>query len=634
MPMVSSMTRGCLFIRVSMMSFMTGVLLAQIPEPTDAPQPLAPDATAASYVLPEGYQLEVVASEPLLASPTGVCWDHRGNMFVSELHGYNLEGQLDIEELNRTGKLDTQVRRVQADEKFKQAAKSGTFGVVKRLRDQDGDGRMDQVDVWANDLPPAYGLVPYRDGVIVACAPDIVYLADADQDGTAEIRQTLFSGFNTGALERGINAPQWFVDGWIYFGRGWGGSTITGPGLTAPVVLPDADFRIKPDGSAIESVTGGTHTFGFALTAAGDRFVVNTTLPAIYIAPLPWRYLTRNPNVAISGLDFETGDRRAWSISPPHPWRQKRADDAEYFEYYNSRYGAAESQAEGWFTAACGPMIYEDEVMPELTGQYFVCEPAGNLVHRGVIRPTDSRLEVARVSGEEKKEFAASSDPWSHPVQMSRGPDGAIWVVDFYREIIEDYSAIPRHLQQQYGLYNGHDRGRIYRIVHREMPDGDSVDFGSLDPLGLVNQLSSPIAWRRETAMRLLNERSAENQSVNQSAAKTSEETSQQVTPQDSQVAKALRAIVVNPNSSPSSVIASIRTLDAIDRLIAADVVPLLQHNDVAVRVHAWQLSERWLAKQSSSVSDGTNTVVDSADESSLQAVFAAAEQENDPRVR
>src|SRR5437667_7961369 len=156
---------------------------AQIPAPTDAPKPLSPEQSAASFRLPDGFRMEVVASEPLIASPSAVCWDERGRMFVSELHGYNLAGQLDIEELNKTGQLDTQVRRVQADEKFKLAAKAGTFGVVKLLRDTNGDGRMDTADLWATNLPPISGLVPARGGVIVACAPDMVFLAARDGDG-------------------------------------------------------------------------------------------------------------------------------------------------------------------------------------------------------------------------------------------------------------------------------------------------------------------------------------------------------------------------------------------------------------------------------------------------------------------
>src|SRR5712671_2699563 len=82
--------------------------LAQIPKPADAPKPMTPEESAAAFKLPDGFRMEVVASEPLIASPSAVCWDERGRMFVCELHGYNLEGQLDIEELNQTGQLDTQ----------------------------------------------------------------------------------------------------------------------------------------------------------------------------------------------------------------------------------------------------------------------------------------------------------------------------------------------------------------------------------------------------------------------------------------------------------------------------------------------------------------------------------------------
>jgi glucose/arabinose dehydrogenase len=192
---------SCSFIllaRLWVVLTISAAAFAQIPEPADAPRPLTPEQTAASYRLPAGFRLEVVASEPLIASPSAVCWDEGGRMFVSELHGYNLAGQLDIEEVNRSGQLDTEVRRVQADKKFYEAAKTGTYGVVKLLRDTDGDGRMDAADVWATNLPPAYGIMPARGGVIVACAPDIVFLADRDGDGRAEVRQTLFTGFPTG----------------------------------------------------------------------------------------------------------------------------------------------------------------------------------------------------------------------------------------------------------------------------------------------------------------------------------------------------------------------------------------------------------------------------------------------------
>ena len=568
---------------------------AQIPKPTDAPRPMSPEQSAAAFKLPDGFRMEVIASEPLIASPSGVCWDERGRMFVSELHGYNLEGELEIEELNQTGKLDTQVRRVQADEKFKRAAIAGTYGVVKLLRDTNGDGRMDQAQVWATNLPPAYGLVPARGGVIVACAPDIVFLADRDEDGVAETREILFTGFRTGALERGINAPQWGPDGWIYFGRGWDGGKITGPRLPAPVELPGSDFRIRADGSAIEPVTGGTHTFGFAITESGDRFAVNTTIPGICIAPLPWRYLMRNPDAATPELEMATGDRRAYSISKPHPWRRRRADDPAYFKYYNSRYGAAESEADGWFTAACGPLVYQDRALPGLRGQYFVCEPAGNLIHRALIEADGSALKIRRAPGEDKAEFAASSDAWSHPMNLAHGPDGSIWVVDYYREIIEDYSAIPRHLQQQYGVYAGHDRGRIHRLTHRDAPPAPPADMSALSARSLARECASPLFWRRQTAQRLLVERGEKG------------------------AARWLREMVADKNVEPIALITALRTLDQLGVLTPSDVEPFINHADVAVRLHALQLADYWFARDEG--------------RALLDATLTAAAAERNPRV-
>lgn len=453
--------------------------------PADAPQPMTPEQSAAAFKLPDGFRMDVVASEPLIASPSAVCWDERGRMFVSELHGYNLAGQLDIEELNKTGKLDTQVRRVQADEKFKRAAMAGTFGVVKWLRDMNGDGRMDQADVFATNLPPIYGLVPARGGIIVACAPDIVFLADRDGDGTAETREVLFSGFPTGELERGINAPQWSVDGWIYFGRGWGGGKITGPHLREPVQLPGSDFRIRADGSAIEPVTGATHTFGFAITEAGDRFTVTTTTPGIFIAPLPWRYLARNPDAATPSLESATGDRRAYSISKPHPWRQ------------------------------------------------------------------------------------------------------------------------------QYGVYAGHDRGRIYRLTHRDAPRSPAADMSTLDPRALAAECASPLLWRRQTAQRLLVER------------------------QETSAAPLLRKILTDKASEPSGLVAALRTLAQLGALAPSDLAPFIRHTDAAVRIHALQLADPWFVKtEGRALLDATLAAAPAETNARVQIQFALSLGETrDPRA-
>ena len=199
---------------------------AEIKPAADAPRPMTPEESASKIRLPKGLRIELVAAEPLVQDPSCITFDERGRLFVCELHGYNIEGHLDITELNKTGVLDKQVRRIRWElqgGKIAEAAAKLQYGVVKMLTDSNGDGRMDKTHVWAKDLPPCYGVIPARGGVIVVCAPDIVFLADRDGDGLPEIRETLFTGFRTRVLERAINNPCWGLDNWIYVGAGGDG---------------------------------------------------------------------------------------------------------------------------------------------------------------------------------------------------------------------------------------------------------------------------------------------------------------------------------------------------------------------------------------------------------------------------
>lgn len=457
---------SCLFHSPSLRSFALLLLAAatvhgEIPKPGDAPQPLSPAESAKLFQVPAGYQIRLLASEPLIREPSGICWDDKGRCFVCELHGYNVEGQYDIDELNKSGQLDLEVRRIQASEAAKKKAEAETYGTVKLLRDTNGDGVMDKATVWADHLPPCYGIAAANGGLLVACAPHIVFLKDSDGDDKADVNEKLFTGFGTGNLERGVNAPTLGPDGWYYFGRGWAGGEITGPHLAKPVKLPATDFRIRADGSAIEPVSGSTKTMGMAFTPGGERFVCTTTHPGLYVTPIPWRYLTRNPDAAAPLLDAPASDdTRVYPISKPHPWRTKREQHAEYFAFYR-KISLSDAAASGYFTSACGPLVWR--------GQYFVCEPAQNLVHRADIVRDGTRLRLERVKGEEQSEFLASRDSWFHPMSLTQTPQGGMAICDFYREIIEDYSAIPRHLQQQYGVMNGHDRGRIW-ILEAKQP--------------------------------------------------------------------------------------------------------------------------------------------------------------------
>lgn len=538
----------------------------------DAPQPLSPSESAAKIQLPEGFRIELVASEPLIREPSCLAFDERNRIFVCELHGYNIEGHLDVTELNKTGVLDKQVRRIRWElrgGKIAEEAARRQFGVVKLLTDSDGDGVMDKATVWADDLPPCYGVLPAREGVIVLCAPHILYLADRDGDGRPEIRETLFTGFRTRVLERGINNPRWGLDNWIYIGGGGTGGTIQGPGLAQSVELGNTDFRIKADGSAIEPVTGRVGTFGLTINDAGDRFPSTGGRPATYALPLPHRYLTRNPYVATPETTYSAATyNRGFRISQPHPWRVKRQQDPAWVKFY----GARETNS-NFFSGGCSNEFYGDRLFPAAyRGNLFYCEPSLNIVHRCILQRSGAGYQGQRAANEQESEFLASTDQWFRPMNLRVGPEGALYIVDMYREIIEDYSAIPRFLQQQYGLDRGSQHGRIWRLVPTGPRPRAWVDFSQLNGDQLAHATADASLWRRLTAQRLLVER------------------------QDTSVAPLL-AQQLRADVSPQACLHALYTLAGLGQLTSADVRVALQHAHYTVRLHALRLAEHWLDK-------------------------------------
>ena len=448
-----------LFLNLCLFNFVQ----AQIPKPDDAPLPLSPEESKKHFKLTEGFRIDLIASEPLIKDPSCIAWDSRGQLFVTEIHGYNLEGHLDVTELNKTGKLDESIRRIRVGPELKAKAQAGQTGSLKLLIDNDKDGRMDESIVWANDIPAAYGVIVVKNGVIITAAPHIIFFADTDGDNKPDIRKTLFTGFTIGEMERAINNPVMGPDGWIYAGQGWGGGNITGPNLKGSVKMGRTDFRFKADGSAIEPVSGSNHTFGMAFDDVGNRFLITTSVPSLYAVPLPYHYLKRNPHVPTPGLTATASNyHNTFPTSTPHPWRSKRGADPRWVKFY----GQGETQPNGNFTSACGQQIYRSTLFPDsYLGNYFCCEPQQSMIHRAVVERDGPGVRVRRHPEHVESEFLTSTDGWFRPNNLRVGPDGALYVIDMYREIIEDYSAIPRYMQQQYGLLNGNDKGRIWRVA-------------------------------------------------------------------------------------------------------------------------------------------------------------------------
>ncbi len=593
---------------------------AEIPFAKDAPQPKTTAQSADAVRLPPGFHLQLVAAEPLVQDPTCVAFDASGRMFVCELHGYNVEGHLDVQQLNETGQLDHQVRRLRWEllgGPIAEQARKLQYGIVKLLIDTNADGRMDEVRIWADDLPPCYGIVPARDGVIVTCAPHVIYLADEDHDGQVDHRETLFTGFRTSVMERGINNPRWGLDNWIYVGSGQHAGTITGPRLRSPVDLGNTDFRMRPDGSAIEPVSGQVGTFGLAMNDLGQRFPSSGGEPAVYALPLPRRYLVRNPFVATPRTNYSAADyARGYRISQPHPWRVRRGQDPAWIKFYGTR-----ETNSNYFSGGCGGFIYRGGDFPsEYYDSFFYCEPSLNIVHRAVLERDGAGFKAHRAAGEAKREFLASTDQWFRPINLRMGPDDALYIVDMYREIIEDYSAIPRFLQQQYGLNNGSDRGRIWRLSYHAVnrPKGDPAAtrpaVGSRDRLpasqpaaALVDALAHRNPWWRETAQRLLVER-RERSSI-----------------------QPLRDMVANSESFQARLHA-LYVLHALDALRPVDLLRAMADSHYGVRLHAIRLADSRL-NDTPGLLEKMLTLADDVDPSVRLQVAMSLGEANDPRA-
>ncbi|NQT38050.1 MAG: HEAT repeat domain-containing protein [Planctomycetes bacterium] len=560
------MTSAVLPLVAPRMATGQGVQLA-----SDAPRALSPEESRQLFRLPVGFHIELVAGEPHLADPVAMAFDARGRILVCEIHGYNLEGYLDVLELNKTGELDTQVRRIAANDDAVKQAEGEQYGTVKLLEDSDGDGRIDRSTVLADRLPPCYGVLPARGGVIVFCAPDIIFLADRDGDGKAEVRETLFTGFGVGELWTRINNPRWRVDNWIYGVSGANsGGTIRGPHLAEDVALGSVCFRFQSGGRVLEAASGRTSGYGQAMNDWGDRFLCTNQQHAMHVIPIGHRYLARNPYYAAPSLTRNISGyghpARVYPTSKPDPWRRARAADPAWVRFY----GQAEATANGYFTAASGQTIYQGTQFPaEFRGNHFSVDNAQNMIHRCLLTSDGVSYVARRPDADQHTEFLTSTEQWFRPVNLTTGPDGALYVVDMYRDIIEDYSAIPRHLQQRYirSLIAGADKGRIWRIVADDAPPSEPLDLAKATTDQLVPYLSHSNYWQRMTAQRLIIQR------------------------QDATVVAALQNLI-RTGPTPQARLHALYAVSGLDALTPDLLKSALQDSHFAVRVHALRVAE------------------------------------------
>lgn len=436
--------------------------------PAGPNSPTTPVEALQSFELAEDLRIELVAAEPLVIDPVAIAFDADERLYVVEMHDYP----------------------------YGPPAGEPGMSRIRRLEDRDQDGQYDAATIFAENLLFPTGLLPYGRGFIVTLAGELAYLEDTDGDGRCDLQERWFEGFVQENSQLRANHPTPGPDQRIYVANGLRGGTVRRVAAKLPpsevtVPLTGRDFRFDPRTGAFAAVSGNGQ-FGLCFDNFGNRFVCSNRNPCQHVV-LEQDVLGRNPQAAIAEVMQD--------VCAP-------AESSRLFPIV--RTFTTSDQHTGTFTAACGVLIYRGQMLPrEFLGNAFTCDPTAHVVHRERVVPAGMSYRGERT--EDGREFLASRDNWFSPVNLANGPDGALYVVDMYRAVIEHPDWMPPELKQRPDTRLGDDRGRIYRI---RPADSEAAADGlpqktpaRMTAAELVGLLSHPNSWQRETAQRLLCER-------------------------------------------------------------------------------------------------------------------------------
>ncbi len=405
-----------------------------------------------SFQIEDGFTFEKVVSEPLIVDPVDLEFNENGDAMVLEMPGYPYE--------------DKQSR-------------------LLILKDKNQDGIYDSSMVYAENLQLANSFIPYKKGVLVAAPPYLLQLYDDNSDYKVEKIDTLMGGFSTGNLQHNYNALIYGLDNWIYASNGgndgkpywWGDSTQV-------LDLRGQDFRFNLETKQLERLGESSGGFGLGMDEYG-RFFETHNLTHVSHLVFPYRYRANKSILGDNTLENisdheENGLSRVFPIGE----QEERVNHPEQ---------------SGYFSGACGITYYGGGALGDAyKNTIWVADVVLNLIHVDKIQPKGASFVASRKT--EKREFLASNNRAFRPVSMSVGPDGAMYVLDMHRKVIEHPEWIPDDIEKNLDINAGKNEGRIYRISLAK----DKMKFDFKTSKGLLAAIQDPNQWVRNTAHRLL----------------------------------------------------------------------------------------------------------------------------------
>ena len=499
----------------------------QVPLEKIPPAPaLTPAEALKTFTLAPGYKLELAAADPLVQEPVAVAFTPDGRMWVAEMRGY-------MPDLDGNGE-DAPVGRI----------------VV--LTDRDGDGVYDESKVFVDGLVLPRALLPVGDGLLVGAPPELAFWRDTDGDGRADQKTVVASDYGVmtdpkrphlANPERAPNSLFLGYDNWIY---------------SAAYVKK---FRYV-NGQWETKATDFRGQWGLSQDDYG-RFYHGSNEDHLRVDVLFADYLRRNPNFPrLAGFNVDGAtDQLVW------PGRVNPGVNRGYRE------GILRDGKLRAFTTACAFYVYRGDLLPELNGNFFVGEPGANLVRREILTSTNGAVRGRNAYAEEQKEFIVSTDERFRPVNFATGPDGALYIVDLYRGVLQHRISLTSYLRKQYasrGLENAQHLGRIYRVVPADRTPPASRLAVPSTPAQWVERLSHPNIFWRQAAQQAL------------------------VLKRDETVVPAVRTLATRGASALGRVHA-LWTLDGMAALDRPTVMTALGDADPIVRTMAARLAERFL---------------------------------------
>ena len=486
---------------------------------------LSPAEALKTFSMPPGYHLELVASEPLIHDPIVIDWDPEGRLWAVEMPGF--------------------VPNLSAPEPYMEP-----IGKVVVLEDTDNDGAMDKRTVFADGLLLPRALKVLEHGVLVGEPPNAWLMHDTNGDlrmDTKEVVTDMY-GRREARVEQNANDFEWGLDNWMH--------------------TADSDIYLRLKNGKFEvQKTLARGEWGATHDDAG-RIYRNTNESSVHVDFVPTPYFFRNPNLLRTRGSYEALRDDENLVNVVWPARPNPGT--------NRAYQLGIDRPDGTlfhFTSVCAPRIYRgDRLPPELNGNVFVAEPAANLVSRIILTDDGTTLQARKAY--EKGEFLVSTDERFRPVYLSNAPDGTLYIVDMYRGVIQQRADITEYLRDHI-LTNRLDQptglGRIYRVVH-DTTRRDTTRMAAPTSAQLVQTLSHPNGWWRDTAQRILVER-ADKSVVPDLVTLASTATDWRVR------------------------LHALWTLDGIDALEPAAVTAALADSSRDVRASAVRLAERWLGQ-------------------------------------